>query len=91
MEFRWGLSAGIWVVWVTLKCKKNIYKDSYLNTDSATSDLLCQKEVIHADVRQHAVVVEEEFLQVAGSKASVVTFVCVILCKSGLLVIWVTF
>ena len=36
------------------------------NTDSATSDLLRQKELIHADVRQHAVFVEEEFLQVAG-------------------------
>ena len=36
------------------------------NTDSAKSGLLHQKEVIHADVRQQAVVVEEEILQVAG-------------------------
>ena len=40
-----------------------------LNTDSATSDLLRQKEVIHADVRQQAVVVQEEIFQVAGSKS----------------------
>ena len=39
------------------------------NTDSAKSGLLHQKEVIHADVRQQAVVVEEEILQVAGSIA----------------------
>jgi len=43
--------------------------NSISNTDSATSDLLHQKEVIHADVRQQAVVVEEEILQVAGSIA----------------------
>ena len=49
-----------------MKCKRNIYKDSFLNTDSATTDLRRQKEIIHADVRQQAVVVQEEILQVAG-------------------------
>jgi len=39
------------------------------NTDSATSDLHHQKEIIHADIRQQAVVVQEEILQVAGSIA----------------------
>ena len=43
--------------------------NSISNTDSATTDLRCQKEVIHADVRQQAVVVQEEILQVAGNKA----------------------
>jgi len=42
---------------------------SISNTDSATSDLLRQKEVIHADVRQQAVVVKEEILHVAGNIA----------------------
>jgi len=51
-----------------MKCKKK-YKDSFLNTGSATSDFRRQKEIIHADVRQQAVVVEEEILQVAGNKA----------------------
>jgi len=39
------------------------------NTDSATSDLRRQKEIIHADIRQQAVVVQEEILQVEGNKA----------------------
>jgi len=39
------------------------------NTDSAKSGLLHQKEVIHADIRQQAVVVQEEILQVAGKIA----------------------
>jgi len=43
-----------------------IHINSISNTDSATSDLLHQKEIIHADVRQQAVVVQEEILQVAG-------------------------
>ena len=43
--------------------------NSISNTDSATSDLHRQKEIIHADVRQQAVVVQEEILQVAGSIA----------------------
>jgi len=50
-----------------MKCKRNIYNDSFLNTDGETSDL--QKELIHADVRQQAVVVEEEILQAEGSIA----------------------
>jgi len=49
--------------------KRNIYKDFISNTDSATYDLHRQKEFIHADVRQQAVVVEEEIHQVAGFKA----------------------
>ena len=43
--------------------------NSISNTDSATSGLHRQKEVIHADVRQQAVVVQDEILQVAGNKA----------------------
>lgn len=40
--------------------KKNIYKDFISNTDSVTSDLHRQKELIHSDVWQQAVVEEEE-------------------------------
>ena len=54
---------------MTKNMRINITNNLFFNTGNAKFDLCRQKELIHADVRQQAVVVQEEILQVAGNIA----------------------